>query len=107
MEEGSGLKVNLALDRHFLFQYPKHCSVSAGFLTKFFGSEQSLVWWLDTHQANIDRGLTAVVGLVLECLEQPRIAGICDIAHARDLAIFAWIQSFYILNGNVVAFTYI
>src|SRR5580658_177487 len=70
-------------------------------------SEQSLVWWLDAHQADIDRGLTAVVGLVLECLEQPRIAGICDIAHARHLAIFAWIQSFYILKGNVVAFTYI
>jgi hypothetical protein len=70
-------------------------------------SEQSLVWWLDAHQANIDRGLTAVVGLVLECLEQPRIAGVCDIAHARNLAIFAWIQSFYKLKGNVVAFTYI
>ncbi len=70
-------------------------------------SEQSLVWWLDAHQADIDRGLTAVVGLVLECLEQPRIAGVCDISHARNFAIFAWIQSFYILNGGVVAFTYI
>jgi hypothetical protein len=32
-------------------------------------SEQSLVWWLDARQADIDRGLTAVVGLVLKCLE--------------------------------------
>ncbi len=70
-------------------------------------SEQSLVWWLDAHQADIDRGLTAVVGLVLQCFEQPRIAGVCDIAHARYLAIFAWIQTFYILKGNVIAFTYI
>src|ERR1700722_12050671 len=70
-------------------------------------SEQSFIWWLDAHQADIDRGLTAVVGLVLECLEQPRIAGVCDIAHARNLAVFAWIQSFDILEGNVVAFTYI
>ncbi len=70
-------------------------------------SEQSLVFWLDAHQADIDCGLTAVVGLVLECLEQPRIACVCNIAHARNLTIFAWIQIFYILNGNVVAFTYI
>src|SRR5579863_497724 len=70
-------------------------------------SEQSLVWWLYAHQADIDRGLTAVMGLVLECFEQPRIAGVCNIAHARDLAIFAWIQSFYILKGDVVAFTHI
>ena len=70
-------------------------------------SEQSLVWRLDAHQANVDRGLTAVVGLVLECLEQPGVAGVCDIAHARNLAIFTRIQAFYILKGNVVAFTYI
>ena len=70
-------------------------------------SEQSLVWWLDANQTDIDRGLTAVVSLVLQCFEQPRIAGVCDISHARNLAIFVWVQTLYVLKGNVVAFTYI